>query len=103
MYSESNSYVQLYIPYSYFERACQIIKSVYDTNPVGYTNYMKFWAKNGEYNWICNTSEYAGLSDDVETVKKTYLATDFWINYKGQSPVTGDFTMNGQDYKAIGW
>lgn len=75
---------------------------------------MKYWAKNGEYNWICNTQEYNGstsgydysidsqsennvMTTDSESavgvmhkVEKTYMVTNFWNNYDGtQSPLDG--------------
>lgn len=37
-----------------------MIKSVYSESNgyAGYFNYMKYWAKNGDVDWICNTEEY---------------------------------------------
>ena len=52
---------------------------------------MKFWAKNGAYNWICDFSEYDGVREGVEEVKYTYLETAFWNNYDGKtSPLKED-------------
>lgn len=66
---------------------------------VGYHNYMKYWAKNGEYNWICNTSEYTGPQTSVKIVEKTYMVKSFWTKYDGTtSPLNGaklDKTANG--------
>ena len=106
MYSESNSYVQLYIPYDYFKAACQAIKVEYANHPEGYRNYMKYWARNGQYNWICNTTEYSGPlnnpnGDDMVLVKNTYLITSFWINFDGSRRPT-DGTINPSGY-AYGW
>lgn len=62
---------------------------------VSYHNYIKYWAKNGQYNWICNTSEYSGsmynlIGEDMELVQKTYLVKSFWNQYNGTtSPVDG--------------
>ena len=51
---------------------------------------MKYWAKNGNYTWICDRSEYAGPTTGVSIVKNTYTVTNFWNNYDGtKSPVTG--------------
>ena len=71
------------------------LKSVYlSTNGYkGYFNYMKFWAKNGAYNWICDFSEYDNPYDDynIKPVKYTYLETAFWNNYDGKtSPLKED-------------
>ena len=48
---------------------------------------MKFWARNGEYNWICDFSEYDGPKYGVCEVSKTYLETAFWNKYDGASPL----------------
>lgn len=48
---------------------------------------MKFWAKNGAYDWICDFSEYGGKRDGIKEVKYTYLETAFWNNYHGDSPL----------------
>lgn len=69
-----------------------MIKSVYSESNgyAGYFNYMKYWAKNGDPDWICNTEEYAGPTRGKTTVNKTYLVTNFWNNYDGtRSPVDG--------------
>ncbi len=100
-------YAQLYIPYDYFEKACKMIKSVYsETNGyAGYFNYMKYWAKNGQADWICNFQEFydgEGERDGVTEVKKTYLVTNFWNNYDGtKSPVDG--ASLGDGVYANGW
>lgn len=91
----ASKYAQLYVPYDYFKRACQAIKSVYSSanGYKGYFNYMKFWAKNGAYNWICDFSEYDNPYDDynIKPVKYTYLETAFWNNYDGKtSPLKED-------------
>lgn len=99
-----DEYVQLYVPYDYFEKACKMIKSVYssDNNYVGYHNYMKYWARNGGPDWICNTEEYAGYTGDKVVVKNTYLVTNFWNYYDGtKSPVRGENYLYG--VKANGW
>ena len=85
----ANKYSQLYVPYDYFKRACQTIKSVYSSvnGYEGYFRYMKFWAKNGAYDWICDFSEYGGDRTGVKEVKYTYLETAFWNNYHGDSPL----------------
>ncbi len=74
--------VKILIPYDYFKRACQTIKSVYSSvnGYEGYFRYMKFWAKNGAYDWICDFSEYG-----VKEVKYTYLETTFWNEYDGKT------------------
>lgn len=91
--SVTDEYVQLYIPYEYFSDACKLIKSIYNEGEKGYKNYMSYWARNGEYNWICDTSEYPGTipeNSDVKLVKNTYLVKTFWNNYKGEtSPLNG--------------
>lgn len=39
---------------------------------------MKFWAKNGAYNWICDTSEHDGpMTDEFEKVQFNFWARDF--------------------------
>lgn len=83
----ASKYAQLYVPYDYFKRACQAIKSVYSSanGYKGYFNYMKFWAKNGAYNWICDFSEYDGKKDGVKEVRYTYLETAFWNEYDGKT------------------
>ena len=62
---------------------------------------MKFWAKNGAYNWICDTSEYDGpMTDEFEKVQFNFWARDFWTKYDGTlSPLDGSPLSN----KAIGW
>ncbi|MCM1320583.1 MAG: hypothetical protein NC041_03455 [Bacteroides sp.] len=60
---------------------------------------MKYWAKNGNPDWICNTEEYAGGYSDKTLVKYTYLVTNFWNNYDGTKlPVDG----TGNGYQANG-
>lgn len=83
MYTVTNQYTQLYIPYTNFAQACQLIKSAYSNTPdfKGYFNYMKYWAKHGDPNWICvypSNNEYDGPLDGKEKVSNTYLATAFW-------------------------
>jgi len=104
----TDQYVQLYVPYEYFEQACKMIKSVYSESNgyAGYFNYMKYWAKNGNYNWICNQSEYAGSTSGMVIVKNTYTVTNFWNNYDGtKSPVdNGTTNVDGKSgTKAFGW
>ncbi len=95
-------YAQLYIPFDYFKRACQQIKSVYSSTNgyAGYFNYMKFWARNGGYNWICDFSEYDGPRTGVHEVSKTYLETAFWNSYDGTKTPLKDPNANT---KAIIW
>ena len=83
MYTVTNQYTQLYIPYTNFAQACQLIKSAYSNTPdfKGYFNYMKYWAKHGDPDWICvypSNNEYDGPLDGKEKVTNTYLATAFW-------------------------
>lgn len=94
--------VKILIPYEYFKRACQTIKSVYSAtnNFKGYRNYMQFWAKNGAYDWICDFSEYDGRRDDIKEVRYTYLETAFWNNYDGTTSPLKDPT---QDTTPIVW
>ncbi|MBO4823665.1 MAG: hypothetical protein J5580_03830 [Clostridia bacterium] len=106
--SDYNEYAQLYIPYDYFETACQMIKSAYSGDYAGYHNYMKYWARNGNVNWICDQTAYVGELDDKLKVNYTYKQAGFWNNYKGtQSPVDGtDSNVSGYaagDKKAYGW
>lgn len=92
----ANKYSQLYVPYDYFKRACQTIKSVYSSvnGYEGYFRYMKFWAKNGAYDWICDFSEYDGKRTGVKKVKYTYLETAFWNNYDGTTSPLEDPTLD---------
>ena len=104
----SEAYAQLYISFNDFKAACQKIKSVYSDNYDGYTNYMKFWARNGEYYWICNKDAHdegsvaALKTQDGKSyveIKKTYEATDFWCNYGSThnlSPVDGKAWPDGK-------
>lgn len=67
---------------------------------------MKYWARNGSYDWICDTSEYAGYTGDVTLVNNTYLVTGFWNRFDGtRSPVNGELLpiVNGVQTKANGW
>ena len=85
-------YAQLYIPYEYFKAACDRIKKEYSSTNhyAGYHNYMKYWAKNGEYNQICDLSEYSTIGGGFVQVANTYKVTFFWNNYDGTtSPVDG--------------
>lgn len=52
-------------------------------NYIGYHNFMKFWAKNGEYNWIANTQACpnSSLSSDQAYVKYGYMSKTFWNDY----------------------
>ena len=108
-YFVDDSYCQLYIPYSTFKSACQQIKSVYSANPDGYFKYMKYWARNGEYNQICDYGENTGAMDGTIKVNNTYLASNFWNHYDGtKDPVTGQVWKdeNGNiipDKRANGW
>jgi len=98
----AREYAQLYVPFDYFKRACQQIKSVY--SPIngyeGYFNYMKFWARNGDYNWICDFTEYNGPKYGVYEVSKTYLETAFWNSYDGTKSPLRDPSAHT---KAIVW
>ncbi len=80
------AFTQLYVPFDYFKRACQMIQSVYsaDNQYAGYHNFMHYWAKNGKWNWICFTTDGGTLADDdpvFEQVDYTYRATNFWNNF----------------------
>lgn len=108
----SSDYAQLYIPYEVFEQAVKKIKAAYsDTNDyAGFKNYMKYWARNGAWNWIANTEEsntplYIDASDDSKSqkrVKYTYLETKFWDEFNGtQSPLDGSAATAVGDSK--GW
>ena len=58
----------------------------------GFKNYMKYWARNGEWNWIANTEEYSypTLTDGQKKVQYTYLETGFWDKFNGTlSPLDG--------------
>ena len=104
---KSSKYLQLYISFDTFKEACQRIKVQYSDDPDynGYHNYMKYWARNGEWNWICHytdgQNEYDWVDDGQLTkVDKTYLINDFWNEYDGsKSPLDGKAT----DKKAYGW
>ena len=107
----TNNYNQLYVPYNTFKSACQQIKSVYSAKPEGYFNYMKYWARNGDYRWICDITDYPIKPSETsgwKIVNNTYMAANFWYNYKGtQDPVTGKYYKDldgySDDYKANGW
>lgn len=82
----SNQYLQLYVPYTNFEKACKIIKSLYSKSNdyKGYFNYMKYWAKNGGPSWICvypSNNEYDGPTTGLTKVTKTFMVTNFWDNF----------------------
>lgn len=62
---------------------------------------MKFWAKNGAYDWICDFSEYDGNKQGIKKVKYTYLETAFWNNYKGTTSPLEEPTE--EDTKSIIW
>ncbi|MBR1403324.1 MAG: hypothetical protein IJ558_04035 [Treponema sp.] len=88
-----------------------MIKSYYSESNdyAGYFNYMKYWARNGDYNWICDTSEWAGTyQDDIKVVAKTYKVKSFWDNFNGeQTPLdirygTSDVDGRGGSV-AYGW
>lgn len=92
------TYAQLYVPFDYFKTACRFIKSLYNESNgyAGYHNYMKYWARNGQWNWICNTEEYSGTiyNPDGMTafrfVNNTYNVKTFWDNYKGTTHALPD-------------
>ena len=90
-YYVEDQYLQLYIPFDTFAKACKLVKSAYATESndyTGYHNYMKYWAHNGGFNWICDTSEYKGKTDGMVKVTNTYMATYWWKNWKeGQHPL----------------
>lgn len=78
--------------------------STYDSynNYIGYHNFMKFWAKNGEWDWIANTQESSFQLNDVKIVSKTYLDKTFWNEYDGtKNPLTGN-PYEGAT-RAVGW
>lgn len=108
-YYVHDNYAQLYIPYETFKAACRQIKTVYSANPVGYFNYMRYWAKNGNHTQICNYTENAGDPYGTTRVINTYLVSNFWNSYDGtKDPVTGQVWKdeNGnveEGKKAIGW
>lgn len=59
---------------------------------------MKYWARNGAWNWICNQSEYSErLPNSIFVeVKKTYMVTSFWNNYDGnKTPIDGELGSTG--------
>lgn len=71
-------------------------------NYIGYHNFMKFWAKNGQYNWIANTQESSFQLSDVKIVSKTYLDKTFWNEYDGtKNPLTGN--PYEAAIRAVGW
>ncbi|MBO5100058.1 MAG: hypothetical protein J6B63_01990 [Treponema sp.] len=108
-YRVNNNYAQLYIPYETFKAACRQIKTVYSANPVGYFNYMRYWAKNGNHTQICNYTENAGDPYGTTRVINTYLVSNFWNSYDGtKDPVTGQAWKDEagnviEGKKAIGW
>ena len=56
---------------------------------------MKFWARNGEYNWICDFSEYQDTKNkDIVKVTKTYLSRSFWDAYDGKNLPTSGTVKN---------
>lgn len=57
-------YAQTYISFDTFKQAAKKIFSLYQENPKGYENFMRYWAHNGEYNWIGNTDEYSGETNE---------------------------------------
>ncbi len=101
--ANKGQYAQLYIPYDYFEAACKMIKSVYsETNGyAGYHQYMKYWARNGQYFWICDQSAFPGELDKYKKVNNVYTVTKFWDNYNGTlNPQNGD-TTNATGYDDV--
>ena len=68
-------------------------------------NYMKYWARNGEWNWICNREEYngglqnSGYPDFVE-ITKTFDVTGYWDSYDGN--VNGH-VADGVTGNVYGW
>lgn len=74
-------------------------------NYIGYHNFMKFWAKNGEYNWIANTQACPnGQLDSTKLERKVnypYTNKTFWNDYgkdgKTYSP------LDHSEMKAVGW
>ncbi|MBS7401144.1 MAG: hypothetical protein KIG16_01360 [Eubacteriales bacterium] len=107
-----NEYAQLYIPYDYFEAACKIIKSSYSESNgfAGYHNYMKYWARNGLVDWICNpdpsSAAYTGETTGMTVVNNTYLQSNFWNSYNGTVSPTGGNNPKGPAYdtgNAYGW
>ena len=90
-YEVDDQYLQLYIPYDTFAKACKLVKSVYATESndyTGYHNYMKYWAHYGDWNWICDTTEYSGSTEGMVKVINTYMATYWWKNWtEGQHPI----------------
>lgn len=64
-------------------------------NYIGYHNFMKFWAKNGQYNWIANTQACPnGQLDSTKLEHKVnypYTNKTFWNDYgkdDTRSPLT---------------
>lgn len=98
-------FTQLYVPFDYFKRACQMIQSMYraDNDYAGYHNYMHYWAKNGQWNWIADNSECPDISYEMtgpyprqdaqgketqyvfKPIKYTYRNTSFWNDFKPEN------------------
>ncbi len=104
-----NKYAQLYIPFDTFEEACTRIKRVFSDDPEfkGYHNYMKFWARNGDWNWIsfyqgANEYDYKeATATGIQKVEHTYESITFWTNYDGtKSPLDGtDLSSKAYSWK----
>ena len=103
-YGVTDTYLQFYVPYNTFKSACQQIKSVYGDKD-GYANYMKYWARNGNWTDICDLSAYPVMTNNYSSfrlVTNTYLSTNFWNSYDGTTnPATGVAYANGA--KAVGF
>ncbi|MBO4726205.1 MAG: hypothetical protein J5598_01220, partial [Clostridia bacterium] len=101
-------YVQLYVPFDVFEEACKLIKSRYGKSE-GYNNFMKYWARNGNYNWISDYSEYpGGIFDGTHEVIHPWNSSNFWNTYDGTiSPIKdaiAGYDVDGKGgTKAFGW
>ncbi len=112
-------FTQLYVPFDYFKRACQMIQSMYsaDNDYAGYHNYMHYWAKNGQWNWIADNSECPDIeyettgpypSQDAQgketqyvfkAVQYTYRNTSFWNDFKPEN----DKDAIGREKQTINW
>ena len=96
--SVTQNYAQLYIPFEYFRTAAKQIKSYYSPNDgyQGYHNFMHFWARNGDFNWIGDTQEYTGPKIGIAELKYIWSSTGFWNRFDGTVDPFGNAITNGQ-------
>lgn len=83
-----------------------------DDDYLGYTNYMRYWARNGQPSWICNTAAYNNYDPNPDVtsrgsgyqkVRWTYEEQNFWKDFDPKKDGGQESVLGGVIDKNIVW